>query len=102
MTENLDYIVSPIEPCILKKHHNKDVITYCGVYVDDLYFIGVQEYIQKDLNRLKEHFEITVDWTFTEYVGCQLIKTDSQIILHQSRLIDKMERYFLVTLTSVG
>ena len=68
---------------------------YCaiGMYVDDCIMIGTDEGINRTINGLKEHYEITVN-EVDNFIGCKIEKTGRALLLHQPELLDKLEKTF--------
>ena len=51
---------------------------------------GDENSIKNDISIIEEEFEITVEENFNDYVGCEVIKKDGYIFIHQRKLIDKL------------
>ena len=84
-----EFEISKTEPCLAcKKQAGQMVIV--GIYVDDLLFIGQKDLLTQEINALKKEFDVRVKDIVDEYVGCQMIRKEDRIILHQTRIIDRM------------
>ena len=94
------FTISNIDPCLIKKTIGRDQIIG-GIYVDDIIFIGKKQLIHQEIKTLQSKYELRIKEDVDEYVGCQLIHKDNSIVLHQHRLIDKMEREFMVKLSMI-
>ena len=95
------FTVSSIEPCLIQKWIGNEQIVG-GIYVDDIIFIGNKHIIENEINTLKERYSLRLKTKVDEYVGCQLIIESNSIILHQQRLIDKMESEFSDRLKNIS
>ena len=68
--------------------------TLCGIYVDDILLCGQEKSVENDISELKSKFDITVNNEFQDYVGCEIIKEKDTILIHQTKLINKIIREF--------
>ena len=66
--------------------------TLCGIYVDDILLCGQEKSVENDISELKSKFDITVNNEFQDYVGCEIIKKKDTILIHQTKLINKIIR----------
>ena len=73
-----------------------------GLYVDDILMIGNQDDIDEIVIKIERNFDIRINEDIEEFIGCQF-KWDydkKSVILHQLRLINKIEDEFGVFLAS--
>ena len=68
--------------------------TFCGIYVDDILLCGQEKSVENEISELKSKFDITVNNEFQDYVGCEIIKEKDTILIHQTKLINKIIREF--------
>ena len=93
-TSKLSYERCLSDPCLLKSSNKDRGRIICGIYVDDILMCGDENSIKNDISIIEEEFEITVEENFNDYVGCEVIKKDGYIFIHQRKLIDKLLEYF--------
>ena len=91
---SLHYESFQSDPCLLKSKKGDKCPTICGIYVDDILMCGEEESIKRDIELIKKKFDITVDVDFEDYVGCEVLKKDDMIHIHQKNLIDKLLKDF--------
>ena len=60
---------------------------FCGAYVDDILFVGENDKIFSEINELKKEFELTIKEDISEYIGCNLVVKDEEIIIQQRKMI---------------
>ena len=57
MTTEMGYIISDIDPCLLKKIGSKNENkVMAGVYVDDILLVGDSEYLKNEKKILENEF----------------------------------------------
>lgn len=62
---------SESDPCLLCRK-TKEGMVYLCMYVDDILCVGTPEAIQMAITDIREDFELTVDGTLTDYLGCEI------------------------------
>ena len=83
------YEVSEIYPCVLRKE-TKNGMILCGLYVDDVLFIGETKQIGLEIELMKKQYNLSINKKLNDYVGCEIHVNDNITYLHQTKLIMKM------------
>ena len=81
------------DSCLLKRE-NSDGRVFLIIYVDDCFFVGDKEAVQKALNDIEEIFKITRSTNVDDFIGCKIERQGNQILLSQPDLINKMIKQF--------
>lgn len=69
--KNKGFKRSECDPCLLCRQSEEGTVYLC-MYVDDILCVGSQEAIDKAISDIREDFELTVDRTSTDYLGCEI------------------------------
>ena len=73
---------------------NKDGTVIVCLYIDDTLITGDEKAIKTFKMELKQYFNTKEEGEMTEYVGCMVKRMGDAIYLHQTDLIDKIDRKF--------
>jgi Reverse transcriptase (RNA-dependent DNA polymerase) len=94
LSNELGFIKSIIDPCLLYKKDTNGTVYLC-LYVNDLLCVGDRPAINKAISGIKKRLTIKQMGHMNEYVGCKVIPTDeNSLFIIQPDLINKMEKTF--------
>lgn len=70
-----DFKVSSTEPCLVCKGSGSTIVII-GIYVDNLLAIGPHQLLQREIEAIRDEFDVRVKDKVDEYVGCQIITNE--------------------------
>lgn len=85
--------VSKAEPCLVRRK-SEDGEIIIGIYVDDILEIGSRKLIRDESEAISKRFGVRVKNKVDEYVGCLIEERQGSLLLHQSRIIDRLVESF--------
>jgi Reverse transcriptase (RNA-dependent DNA polymerase)/gag-polypeptide of LTR copia-type len=93
--KDMGFIQSMADPCLYFQQVDNSRV-YVIQYVDDALIIGDEHMVKQTLTELKKHVIIKESTTVKEYVGCFILhdKEKGRAILHQTRLIESLEKEY--------
>ena len=81
------------DQCLLHRVNKDGTVIVC-LYIDDTLITGDEKAVKAFKAELKKYFNTKEEGEMTEYVGCMVKRAGDTIYLHQTDLIDKIERKF--------
>ena len=91
--KTIGFVGCKTEPCLMKYVETEGTV-FVGIYVDDLLFVGKGKLTMKLIDKVKNRFGIRIKMDLDEFIGCQIQKISNSLVLHQARLITKLEAEF--------
>lgn len=91
--KTVGFLPSPADPCLFIQHQQKQ-ISFIILYVDDGGIIATDETITQVMQLLNKHFNIKDLGPMKNFVGCELIKHNNSIWIHQPKLIKHLKDTF--------
>ena len=89
-----------INQCLLNRKGESGIIIIC-LYIDDTMIVGNKKEIKKFKEEIKMHFKTKEEGDMKDYVGCMIKRKNDKIFLHQTDLIEKLEKEFRKELNKI-
>jgi hypothetical protein len=93
LTKELNFKLSPVDPCLLYRKNSYGTVYLC-LYVDDVLCVGDKRAIDEAIKDIKLRYTIKEIGTLKEYVGCTVMVRDEGVHVVQPDIIKKMENLF--------
>ena len=93
LIEKMGFEKCLIDQCLLSRKGESVILIIC-LYIDDTMIVGNEIEINKFKEEIKSHFKTKEEGDMKDYVGCIIQRKNDEIFLHQSDLIEKLEKEF--------
>ena len=91
LVEKMSFRKCLSDQCLLHRVNKDGTVIVC-LYIDDTLITGDEKAVKAFKAELKKYFNTKEEGEMTEYVGCMVKRAGDTIYLHQTDLINKIER----------
>ena len=91
--EKMGFKKSLIDQCLLSRKGEFGILII-SLYINDIMIIGSDYEIKNLKEVIRTHFKTKEEGEMRDYVGCMIKREKDEMFLHQTDLIEKLEREF--------
>ena len=90
LIDDLGYARSKSDPCLFYRCNEKGECIVL-LYVDDSALLGEEAAVEETYKKLKLHYTVKIK-DMDEYIGCKFEPTEKGLLLHQPRLLKRLQK----------